>query len=164
MLQATPVHRRSVRTLRDVLEHSRYGQAIIWIAVMLPFFLSIIGLAIDGGVVFSARRELQNLADGAARAAVTEIDEPLYLSTATVALDPRAARRWAEEYLADYAARRGSPFRALEATSIEIGTRAVAVEVRAQVPLSFLRIVGWQSVSVVARAPAVARYGITEGR
>lgn len=164
MSQPTSVYRRSVRTLRCILERSQHGQAIIWIAVMLPFFLSIIGLAIDGGVVFSARRELQNLADGAARAAVTEIDEPLYLSTATVALDPRAARRQAEEYLADYADRRGSPFRQLEATSIEVSTRAVAVEVRAQVPLAFLRIVGWQSVSVMARAPAVSRYGITEGR
>ena len=42
------------------------GQAIVWVAVMMPFFLSVVGLAIDGGIVFSARRELQNVADSAA--------------------------------------------------------------------------------------------------
>jgi len=33
-------------------------EAVIWVAVMLPLFLSAIGLSIDGGVVFAARREL----------------------------------------------------------------------------------------------------------
>ncbi len=78
------------------------GQLIVWTAVMLPLFLSIVGLAIDGGLVFAARRELQNAADAAARAGAMQIDEGVYResSGATVALDRGRARAIAAEYLA----------------------------------------------------------------
>ena len=51
------------------------GQALVWTAVMLPLFLSVIGLAIDAGTIFDARRELQNVADSAARAGAMQIDQ-----------------------------------------------------------------------------------------
>ncbi|MDE3075991.1 MAG: pilus assembly protein, partial [Chloroflexota bacterium] len=54
------------------------GQALIWTAVMMPLFLSMIGLTIDGGQVFDGRRQLQNLADAAARAGATQIDQQAY--------------------------------------------------------------------------------------
>ena len=52
------------------------AQVIVWVAVMLPLlFLPIVGLTMDAGVVFDAKRDLQNLADGAARVGAMEIDE-----------------------------------------------------------------------------------------
>jgi hypothetical protein len=141
------------------------GQGVLYVAVMLPLFVSLIGLAIDGGVVFDARRELQDVADGAARAAAMQIDQTRYLDATDVALDPRASRRVAESYVADYASRGGQGrLRSLLLTGVEVGERTVVVDVRADVPLAFLRVVGWQTVSVGARAPAQARYGIWEGR
>ena len=78
------------------------GQAIVWVAVMLPLFLSIVGLAIDGGIVFSARRELQNVADGAARAGAMQIDERAYRESAgqRLVLDTDGARQAAGAYVA----------------------------------------------------------------
>lgn len=132
------------------------GQAIVWVAVMLPLFLAVIGLAIDAGIVFSARRELQNAADGAARAGAMQVDESLYRASsgATVVLDQAAARQVAAEYLA-------SQNMTLAAT---IGTepQRVVVVVSRQVPTSFLGLVGVDAVQVSATAPAEVRYGIDQ--
>ena len=54
------------------------GQVIVWVAVMLPFFLAVIGLASDGGLVFEQRRALQALADEAARAGASQLDQAAY--------------------------------------------------------------------------------------
>ena len=150
---------------RRLLTRGSPGQSVLYVAVMLPLFVSLIGLAIDGGIVFNARRELQDVADGAARAAAMQIDRAHYLDTTNVALDPRTSRRVAETYVADYTSRGGQGrLRALLLTGVEVGERTVVVDVRADVPLAFLRVVGWQNVTVGARAPAQARYGIWEGR
>ena len=50
------------------------GQALPLVAAALPLLVTVVGLALDGGVVFAARRELQNVADAAARAGATEVD------------------------------------------------------------------------------------------
>src|SRR5512146_2914463 len=77
------------------------GQVILWTAVMLPLFLSVVGLAADGGIVFSARRELQNVADSAARAGAMQVDQRVYResSGATVVLDQAVARGVAARYV-----------------------------------------------------------------
>ena len=71
----------------DLLRSAHRGQAIVWTAVMLPLFLAIVGLAADGGLVFSARRELQNIADSAARAGAG-------LNADAAAVAARAPRSW----------------------------------------------------------------------
>jgi Putative Flp pilus-assembly TadE/G-like len=159
-----PLFPRRTRAQR-LLSRRTPGQSVVYVAVMLPLFVALIGLAIDGGVVFNARRELQDVADGAARAAAMQIDQTHYLNTTNVALDPRASRRVAESYVADYTSRGGQGrLRSLLLTGVEVGERTVVVDVRAEVPLAFMPIVGWRSVTVGARAPAQARYGIWEGR
>ena len=57
---------------------AREGQALLWTAVLLPFFLALVGLAIDGATVFAARRSCQAVADGAARAGAMELDIATY--------------------------------------------------------------------------------------
>jgi len=130
------------------------GQVIAWVAVMLPLFLSIVGLAIDGGTVFDARRELQNVAASAARAGAMQIDQGVYRqsSGATVVLDVPAARQAAAEYVAS----QGHGFVA----TIDVEAKRVVVQVSRSVPTSFLRLVGISTVRITASAPAAARYGI----
>lgn len=132
------------------------GQALLWAAVMLPLFLSVIGLALDGGLVFNARRELQNVADVAARAGANQIDERAYRESdgTTVVLDPESARQVAEGYVAGERA-------GLEAR-ITVEPQRVVVTVRRPVPLSFLRLLGIQTASVSAFASAEVRHGITQ--
>jgi len=130
------------------------GQAIVWTAVMLPLFLSVVGLAVDAGIVFDARRELQNVADSAARAGAMQVDQQAYRASsgATVVLDQAAARQVAAEYAA-------SQGRGLAAT-IAVEPQRVVVQASREVPTSFLRLAGITSVQVSATAPAEVRYGI----
>lgn len=51
------------------------GQVAPLIAVCMLGLLAVAGLVIDGGVLFAARRDLQSLADGAARSGAMAIDE-----------------------------------------------------------------------------------------
>jgi len=123
---------------------------------MMPFFLSVVGLAIDGGIVFSARRELQNVADSAARAGAMQIDQRVYRdsSGATVVLDAVAARQVAAEYLAGQGS---SP-----AAMITAEPRRVVVQVSREVPTGFLRLVGIDTVRISAVALADVRFGIDQ--
>ncbi len=51
------------------------GQVLVLLALMMIFFLGMVGLAIDGGLVFSERRQAQNAADGAVlSAALAQIE------------------------------------------------------------------------------------------
>ena len=130
------------------------GQVILWVVVMLPLFLSVIGLAVDGGLVFNARRELQNVADSAARAGAMQIDQQAYRDSSgqAVVLDAVAARQVAAEYVASQATE-------LTAT-ISVEPQRVVVQVGREVPTSFLRLAGIDRVWVSATAPAEVRYGI----
>lgn len=130
------------------------GQAIIWTAVMLPLFLAVVGLATDGGIVFSARRELQNIADSAARAGAQQIDVRVYRESRgrSVVLDEQSAGQVA----ADYAAGHGPSRDVL----VDVEPRRVQVRVSSDVPTSFLRLVGIGTVQISAVTNAEVRHGI----
>lgn len=144
------------RRFRAWLSVCQSGQAIVWTAVMMPLFLSVIGLAIDGGVVFKAERQLQNVADGAARAGAMQVDQQVYRSTsgATLQLDPNKAKQVAAQYLASQA-----PDVSGQVTA---DPQQVIVQVKQQVATSFIRIVGIDSVQIGAIAPARIRSGIQQ--
>ncbi|MPZ16149.1 MAG: hypothetical protein GEU73_17325 [Chloroflexi bacterium] len=148
--------RRSQRTwhARWPVARAESGQVMVWAAVMLPLFLSVVGLAIDGGVVFSARRELQSVADASARAGAMQIDEGVYRGSAgaTVVLDTDAARQVAAEFIVS----QGPSL----AGNISAASDRVVVQVSRDVPTSFLRLVGIETVRIRATAPADVRYGI----
>lgn len=142
------------RWVQHVLAARLAGQAIVWVAVMLPFFLSVIGLTIDGGIVFSARRELQNVADGAARAGAMQVDQRVYRETAgtKMVLSTQDARQVAATYVAG----QSSQIQGL----VGADPQQVTVRVQRQVPTSFLRLVGLNTVEIAATATARVRYGI----
>lgn len=138
----------------SLLRATHPGQAIVWTAVMLPLFLAVIGLAADGGIVFSARRELQNVADSAARAGAQQIDLRVYRESRgrTVVLDLQSAGQVAAEYAA-------SQGRDSDVT-VDVELRRVQVQVSSHVPTSFLRLVGVRTVPVSAVTNAEVRHGI----
>jgi Flp pilus assembly protein TadG len=130
------------------------GQALVWAAVTLPLlFIPMVGLVIDGGVVLNARRDLQNVADAAARAGAARVDVGAYRASAgaAVVLDQPEARRAATACLAAQRDVSGT---------VRTDARRVVVEVSREVPTAFLRIAGLSSVRIGARAPAEARMGV----
>ncbi len=130
------------------------GSAVVWVAVTLPLFVSLVGLAIDGGVVFDARRELQSVADGAARAGAMQLDETAYRTTAgaEVVLERARAQAVAWQYLAT----QGGLYEA----DVDASSDRVVVTLRTRVATAFLRLVGITAVTIEATAPAEVRYGI----
>jgi uncharacterized membrane protein len=145
-----------LRRLARALSTRLPGQAVVWAAVMMPLFLSAVGLAIDGGVVFKAERQLQNVADGAARAGAMQIDQQTYRATsgATLQLDADKARQTAAQYLSAQASNVSG--------QVTADPQQVVVQVKEQVPTSFIRIVGIDSVQISAVAPARLRSGIQQ--
>jgi uncharacterized membrane protein len=139
------------RHLKQRLER---GSVLAWTAVGLALFLPAIGLVVDGGMMFDARRELQNTADGAARAGAMQIDQQMYRATngAVVVLDQASARATAAQYVAS----QGSDLSA-EITSDD---QHVFVSLSRDVPTDFLRLAGVDRVRIAATAPAEVRYGI----
>ena len=76
------------------------GSISIFIAVLAVSFLTVAGLAIDGGRKLGALSDARNLADNAARAGAEQVDADTYRSTGTALVDPIAATRAATAYLA----------------------------------------------------------------
>ena len=150
--------RQSLRTrAANLTRGSQRGQAVIWTAVMLPLFLATVGLAVDGGLVFAGRRELQNVADSAARAGAQQIDVRAYRESRgrSVVLDEPEAKRIA----AEYGTSQGSDLK----VRVDVEPRRVRVVVARDTPTSFTRLVGIDEVRLTASATAEIRHGIERG-
>jgi uncharacterized membrane protein len=132
------------------------GQALVLLVLTLPFLLSIVGLVIDGGLVFDARRELQNIADGAARVGAMQVDVDEYRRSngKTVVLVETEAETAARRYL-------GAEARRVTAL-VQVGPQGVQVQAESEVRLSFLSLVGFDTVTVRATAVAEVHHGIEQ--
>jgi Flp pilus assembly protein TadG len=127
-------------------------------------FLSMAGLAIDGGVLLATRRQLQSVADGAARAGATRLDLDRLRASggADVQLDQMLATQAAATYL-DERLTRELQWPAAPVTHVEAGARRVHVLIQGTLRPAFLRVVGINSVPVEASAFADVQYGIRSG-
>ena len=139
-------------TTRLAVRHR--AQAIAWFVVMLPLFLSAIGLAIDGESVLRAHRRAQGAADGAARTGATHVQIGLSRAEPGAAdvLDASAAQVAAASYIAQVY------------PDLQVKTSAdeqhVIVVVTQQVAPTFLQLVHVSTLQVQARADARPRGGI----
>ena len=123
-------------------------------AVMLIGLLAVAALVIDGGVLFAARRDLQGLADGAARAGAMAVDEGVLRETGGVRLDPEAARAAAGAYLTA-AGFQGD-------VAIDADMFVVTVDLEETRPTLMMGLLGVPTVTVTAHAVARPRVGIEE--
>lgn len=121
--------------------------AVLVLGLALVCF-AVSGLALDGTKVFLMRRALQNSADAAAVSGANQIDVGAYYRSggAVVRLQPDEAERVA----AGAIVRRGLP------VSVELiaSDGAMQVELRSEVPTTFLKLVGIGSIEVAARGTA----------
>jgi uncharacterized membrane protein len=137
------------------------AQAIVWVVVMLPIFLGIAGLSIDAGRMFDARREAQNIADGAARVAAMQIDtNALHQSRDSLRLNQNAASVAAIRYITDQES--GSGWNPPE---VHPDGNGVTVVVSRQLSTTFMRILSPKStVTVSASSRAEPCVGVITGR
>lgn len=130
------------------------AQVVVWFVVVLPLFLSVIGLAIDGEAVLRAHRRAQGAADGAARTGVghVQISHARALPGGQDVLDPTTAQQAAVDYIATVY------------PDLQVTTRAdqehLAVLVRERVTPTFLQLLHISTVQIEARSDARPRAGI----
>jgi Flp pilus assembly protein TadG len=146
------------------MRHRFAAQALLWLTLVLPVFVSIAGLAIDGGVLLASRRQLQSVADGAARAGATRLDLDRLRGSggADVQLDQALALQAASTYLDERLARELA-WQASPNAHVYVGPRRVHVLIQGTLRTAFLRVVHIDSVAVEASAFADLQYGIHSG-
>jgi Flp pilus assembly protein TadG len=139
------------------------AQALVWFTLAIPLFMSIAGLAIDGGIVLTARGQLQSVADGAARAGATRLDLQRLRDSggAEVQLDATLATAAAETYLSE---RLGAEltWQIAPRVMIQSTARRVHVVVQGTLRTAFLRVLHIDRVPVEASAFADVEYGIRD--
>jgi Flp pilus assembly protein TadG len=137
------------------LRNNEGGQIIVLVAILMVGLVAVVGLVTDGGLVFSQRRDLQNVADAAALAGAMQIDEDAYRASGAVALDEGAARQAAEEYLE---AEGNMTY------SVVVRPAVVEVSVSRQASTGFLKVIGIDSFKISANASAEPRHGVASAQ
>ena len=136
------------------------GQSLPLIALLLPLLLSAVGLALDGGAVFAARRELQSVADSAARAGAVEVSiDHFRTSGGAVLLLPSPAATAAEDWILDYNLARPPEERVDLDGPVQVAQDQIVVRVTRRAKTAFIRLVGIETVPIRAEALARARAG-----
>jgi Flp pilus assembly protein TadG len=131
------------------------GQILPLLAIMLAVLVVVTGLALDGGQALVARREVQGIADAAARLGAQQLDEQSARAGDTPPLlDPAAAYAAAARYVA--VQRPGM------LATIATDTRQVDVHISVTIPLTFMRLAGLSSATIEAHGTAEPRTGITQ--
>ena len=130
------------------------GQVLVWFLILVPLIVALIGLVVDGGLMYRWHRRAQIAADVAAQAAGHEIDVTLFEATNQVVLRSSA---WsvAQEYAsANYAGR------TIRVQSVSVAGNHIRVVCRAEVPTIFLRMAGIKRGTTTVRAQAYPAYGL----
>ena len=124
--------------------------------LLVPFMFGLAGLALDGGQMLVTQRQIQGVAEGAARAGAEQLDRDAARDnpTAPAPLDPNLA--WT--VAADYVAAQPPGLSAI----INANPGQVSVEVTSgAVPVLFVRAIGYTApIHVRAIAVAEPRTGI----
>jgi len=132
--------------MKGQLSNSERGQTLVWIALTLVVLLLLVGLAIDGGGLYAARRQMQNAADAGALAGAQE----LCFGTPTVA----QAQAKALQYAGANDAEAGLTSATVVPEAPPARGGSVAVNAGRSVGLSFARLAGMDSFDVGAVAEA----------
>jgi uncharacterized membrane protein len=131
------------------------GQASVVLIGALLIGLAFVGLAVDGARLFTARRDLQNVADSAALAGASAIDEAHFRTTGgrEVRLEPVVARTAVDRVLA------ASDLPVSTEVEVSVDGDRVSVRIARPVEMTFLRAVGTAEERIGASATASPQTG-----
>jgi Flp pilus assembly protein TadG len=142
------------------MRHRSLAQGItVFVAVAMPLFVSLVGLALDAGHLYAVHTDLQAVADAAARAGAAQLNTTgggalRSESGNPPQLDPAAAEAAATAY---------AVYQGVEPVSVVADVQQVAVQVGQTVPMVFLRVLHINSRWIEARGVAHPRAGVTTG-
>jgi uncharacterized membrane protein len=131
------------------------GQASVLLVGVVLLGLAFTGLAVDGTRLFTARRDLHTIADSAALAGASAIDEAQFRASdgMEVRLDPTAA------HVAVDAVLRESNLPSDTRVEVDVDPTTVEVRLARPVDLTFLGILGARDQTIGAHATASPNTG-----
>ncbi len=130
------------------------GQVLFQTALFLPLLFILIGLVVDGGLMFANYRRAQIAVDTAAHAASHQVSREVFYNTNQVVLAWQSALDRATDY-GTYNAHGQLIIR-----NIIVGPNWVRVEGEALLPTVFMRFVGISELRVRVVGEAYPAYGI----
>ncbi len=130
----------------------RPAQVLVIFALLATGFLALIGLALDAGIIFWNKARLQALADSAALAGGLELT------------NTSEAQFKATEYLALHSARPPTVTVQIGFGYLRVPNDTMTVRLARGVPTTFLRILGFDTVTVTADATVFATLWDIEGQ
>ena len=132
--------------------HER-GQAAVLLIGVLALAVAFVGLAVDGARLLTVRRDLHAVADSAALAGASAIDERAYRESVgrDIRLDAQLAREAAMRVIA------GSGLPADATAEVSVDDTGVDVRITRDVPTVLLRVVGLAGEHIGAHARAAPR-------
>ncbi|PYZ96824.1 hypothetical protein CR205_14185 [Alteribacter lacisalsi] len=123
------------------------GVVVPLIAVLIPVFLGIIGLAVDTGFMAANYFRLANAADAAAYASLDGYDREVWESEGRIVIDPQEARQLAEHYLRENMG-------GASITSFQVEETSVTIEAETNSPVFFMQLFGFSDQQLSAMAGA----------
>jgi Flp pilus assembly protein TadG len=137
---------------------SEDGQILVLTVVVALALLAILGLVADGGLMLARHRELQGVADAAARAGAAQLDEASYRASngRTATLNPTQAQVAAGQYL--------RTVRFTGQTSIAVTPTQVTIELSEMVRPIIFSSVGIGPIRLAVHTVARPRTGIAQAQ
>jgi Flp pilus assembly protein TadG len=134
------------------------GAATLFVIGLAVMLLVVAGLVVDGGLAINARSTAFDIAEQAARAGATQVNEDVLRDTGRVEIDDGAARREAGEFLARALNDKsgGNPGITTNANEVTVTITGRRVET------ALLGLIGVQEFTINAEATARAAVGIEE--
>ena len=129
------------------------GQLTLFVVFMTVALLILAGLVVDGGYVLAARRRAIDQANGAARAGAEALAPSAYRAAGRVHLDADSAVAAAQSYLAAGG----------HTGTVSVDGDRVSVSLSFAQPMTLLRIVGMNAVTVSGHGQARSLRGIDAG-
>ncbi len=141
--------------------YKQQGQALIWVAILLPLFLVLVGLVFDGGLLWQQYLRARWAVSAAGVAAASEIDPGTLAQSGRIVLKPEALNT-ASRY-----AHRNDP--ALRITSVRIvtqnGQQRIATRGWTYADTVFLKLFGVSGFRINVQAVERPAWGVnSEGQ
>ncbi|WP_026701270.1 TadE/TadG family type IV pilus assembly protein [Salibacterium aidingense] len=137
--------------MKDVLKREE-GFVAPFVALMIPVFIALCGLLVDGGLLAANHIKLSGAVDAAAHGALDSYDETAWEEDDEIELQASEARNLAVHYLHE-----NHPEARIDL--FQSDSHSVYVEASAPSPLFFMKIAGFNEVSIEASAGATLGEG-----
>lgn len=136
------------------LKSDQNGQVLVWVAIMLPLLIALVGLVFDGGLMWAKYRRARWAADGAAVAAASEIDVQVFVQEGRVVLTEHAMNT------ATWFARQNDP--GLHLSNVYVQGNVIHVQGSIEVEPVFLSLFGIGNMQLRVQGRERPAWGISQ--